>query len=326
MPPGADKAAPYAPSSEVLALLPEVSGNAVNGLGDATLRPPDPVFWHPYEKIAHHALQKRIEGRYQDHPRLTRFHARYGGRGDGKPGPKAAAPADEPADRLAAELKEIALAGEADLVGIARLDPLWVYSGYQVAAPWIVILGVAMDYDALAQAPAIEAQVEVVRQYNRGTRAARALANWIRARGFEAMPHGGPRAGPVSMIPAALACGFGELGKHGSIINRKLGSRFRLACVLTDMPLVADRADEFGADEFCTRCRLCSNACPPDAIFEAKATVRGVEKWYVDFDKCIPYFDETLGCGICIVVCPWSRPGIAEGVVVKRARRRAAGP
>ena len=29
------------------------------------------------------------------------------------------------------------------------------------------------------------------------------------------------------MIPAALACGFGELGKHGSIINRELGSSLR---------------------------------------------------------------------------------------------------
>ncbi len=53
--------------------------------------------------------------------------------------------------------------------------------------------------------------------------------------------------------------------------------------------------------------------------------MRGVEKWYVDFDKCIPYFDETLGCSICIAVCPWSRPGIAEGLVVKMARRRAGG-
>ena len=28
------------------------------------------------------------------------------------------------------------------------------------------------------------------------------------------------------------------------------------------------------------------------------------KKWYVDFDKCIPYFAETSGCAICIAVCP----------------------
>ena len=98
------------------------------------------------------------------------------------------------------------------------------------------------------------------------------------------------------LIPPAIACGFGELGKHGSIINRKLGSSFRLASVLTDLPLVGDESDEFGADAFCVNCRLCVDACPPDAVFDVKKTVRGQTKWYVDFDKCLPYFNEAMGC------------------------------
>ena len=48
------------------------------------------------------------------------------------------------------------------------------------------------------------------------------------------------------MIPPAIAAGLGQLGKHGSIINRKLGANFRLALVLTDAPLVADRPDALG--------------------------------------------------------------------------------
>jgi len=178
-----------------------------------------------------------------------------------------------------------------------------------------------MDHGKLAEAPAMPAQVETVRQYNRGTRAARAVANWIEARGHGARAHGGPRAGPLSMIPAAIACGFGELGKHGSIINRTYGSSFRLASVLTDLPLVADRPDWFAADDFCMGCKLCAAACPPGAIFETKQLVRGTEKWYVDFDKCIPYFADTCGCGICIAVCPWSRPGVAPKLAVKMTRR-----
>ena len=133
-------------------------------------------------------------------------------------------------------------------------------------------------------------------------------------------------AGPVVLIPPALACGFGELGKHGSIINRQFGSSFRLACVLTDIPLVADRPDTFGADDFCVNCRVCVDACPPDAIFASKQLVRGAQKWYVDFDKCLPYFNETMGCGICVVTCPWSRPGVALNLVEKMAARRASKP
>ena len=50
--------------------------------------------------------------------------------------------------------------------------------------------------------------------------------------------------------------------------------------------------------------------------------MRGTRKWYVDFDKCVPYFNETYGCGICIAVCPWSRPGIAPRLAEKMTRRK----
>ena len=50
-------------------------------------------------------------------------------------------------------------------------------------------------------------------------------------------------------------------------------------------------------------------------------TVRGVEKWYVDFDKCLPFFNQTRGCAICIAVCPWSRPGVGLNLAAKLARR-----
>ena len=74
---------------------------------------------------------------------------------------------------------------------------------------------------------------------------------WMRENGWNAHTHGGPEAGPVLMIPAAIEAGLGGLGKHGSMINREYGSSFRLACVMTDIPLIADRPDIFGADDFC---------------------------------------------------------------------------
>ena len=51
-------------------------------------------------------------------------------------------------------LKAHALANEAELVGITRVNQDWVFEGYQADEPWIVMLGVAMDYDKLAMAPA----------------------------------------------------------------------------------------------------------------------------------------------------------------------------
>jgi len=48
-------------------------------------------------------------------------------------------------------------------------------------------------------------------------------------------------------------------------------------------------------------------------------------KWYVDFDKCIPFFNEYYGCGICIVVCPWSKPGRGPRIVEQLNRRAQRG-
>ena len=106
-----------------------------------------------------------------------------------------------------------------------------------------------------------------------------------------------------------------------AIINRDLGSNFRLAAVSTGLPLILDAPDDFGADEFCVNCQVCTEACPPQAIYETKQIVRGARKWYVDFDKCIPYFVDYKTCGICLAVCPWSRPGVADNLLVKMARR-----
>jgi epoxyqueuosine reductase QueG len=77
----------------------------------------------------------------------------------------------------------------------------------------------------------------------------------------------------------------------------------------------------YHVDDFCSRCQVCANACPPDAIGPEKVTVRGEDKWYVNFDKCIPFFNEHFGCGICIVVCPWSKPGRGPRIVEQLKRR-----
>lgn len=319
----------YRPPEEQAALFPEVSGNTINGLGETVRRRPKPVFWH-YGKteLPHRALQDYYLRKFDDRPELKDFHLRYGGRGDRRPLTGPSPPVRDTAKNWTRRIKEHVLKNEGDLVGIAAVDPEWVFDGHTVDDPWIIVIGVAMDHAELAMAPDVRSPVEVMRQYNRGTRAARSAAGFIQRQGYRAHPHGGPMAGPLLLIPPAIACGMGELGKHGSLINRTYGSSFRLAGVTTDIPLLADAPDMFGADDFCTHCRVCSDACPPDAIQAEKRMVRGTRKWYVDFDRCIPYFNDTQGCGICIAACPWSTPGraprLAERMTARRRRRASA--
>lgn len=318
--------ADWTPDPAQMALWPGVSGNEVNGLGEAAPRRPRHVYWAAEpESIPHGRLQRWFYGQ-NTHPDLVAAREARAQVAAEPLAPLAEArpPARSPADWTEA-VKAEALRLGAELVGVAPIAPEWVFEGHEMPWRWVVVLGIAMDYETMTAVPEPAAGAEVVRQYGRGMAVAKRLAGWLRAQGQDAEPEHGPFAGALTMIPAALAAGFGELGKHGSIINRELGSCFRLAGVLTDLEMVPDEPDAFGADDFCTRCQVCANHCPPDAILSEKQLVRGERKWYVDFDRCLPFFNETAGCGICVVVCPFSRPGTAVNLVAKLARRGARG-
>ena len=282
--------AAWSPPAEIAERMPRnVSGNQVNGLGEAQVRRPTPIMWHHPKRIPDFAaMQEVVNAAYREHPKLRGAFDTPERRE-----PHVAVAKErvvDSAENWAKRVKDFGLSHEADLVGIARVDSNWVFEGFEVSEPFIIVLGVAMNHKELSKAPEVDAAVEVAAQYNRGQRAAKALANWIRRQGWAAHAHGGPGAGPLQLIPAALAAGVGELGKHGSIINRTYGSSFRLAAVLTELRLAPDTAADFGADSFCEHCQVCTKACPPDAIFQEKQLVRGTRKWYVDFDRCMPYF------------------------------------
>lgn len=317
----------YSPKRIFTDAFPEVSGNAINGLGETARRRPTPFFWHPPERQTHGKLQSVVTEYHRQSPEIQ---THYSSTPPGGRGPKTIDKSPDRIDRAPTDwskiIKAFALENEGDLVGITRLDPNCVYEGYETADPWVVMIGVAMDHAELNQAPATlenpTAGVVVAKEYNRAARACRKLGNFILSQGYSAKAYQGPYASALNMIPLAIAAGFGELGKHGSIINQVYGSSFRLSAVTTDMPLVSDQPVDIGADDFCLNCQICTRACPPGAISPEKQMVRGDRKWYVDFDKCIPYFGETLACGICIARCPWSFPGTAPRLSQKLLNRR----
>ena len=324
-----NRKAPFEAKTEFTNAFPEVSGNTINGLGEDQTRRPSPFFWHPPARQTHGELQQVVTDYHRQSAAIRKEFSPDppGGRGP-KPIEQAEQKIARPASDWSSKIKDFALANESDLVGITTVEPLYVYEGYEIAEPWVITIGVAMDYAELSQAPPSfdnpATAVVVAKEYNRASRACRKLANFILSQGYYAKAYQGPYATALNMIPAALASGFGELGKHGSIINREYGSGIRLSAVTTDMPLVADNRDEFGADNYCTRCKACSNACPPGAIADEKQVVRGERKWYVDFDKCIPYFGEALGCALCLPICPWTRPGNSGKIINSLLRRQEA--
>jgi ferredoxin len=313
---------PFTPDPEQIRRTPPDSGNAINGLGETGFRRPRVVYWATdTSTIPHGKMQDYFYMRSSAVPAFGEARERRRLINEAPLPPVAPAAAQRAPETWTAMLDRFVADGDCEMVGVAEMNSDWAYEGEDVSYSRVIVLGVQHDYDSIRTAPEDAAGMEVLTQYTRAGAAAKKITGWLHDEGWAAEAVTGPLTGSITLIPPALACGFGELGKHGSIINPEFGASFRLSAVLTDAPFAPTPSRDFGIDAFCQNCRVCEDACPPEALSPKKQTVRGETKWYVDFDKCLPFFNETHGCAICIAVCPWSRPGVGLNLAAKLARR-----
>ena len=304
---------------------PPVSGNAINGRGEKETRRATPVFHNanPAKPIAWQGLDDFFmcvnPWRVVRHRLLSKFELRN------ERGPVARRVVDEGPQDNAGFAKAAARAAGATLVGVTEVTENEVFAGKEAPHRFAVCIGLPMRREEMRHAGRPRGAEEVMRTYRRIGRIALRVGRAIRRRGWPAKAYGDPNATDILHIPLAVRAGLGQLGKHGSMISREHGSNVRLAAVLTDMPMALDAPVDIGVDDVCLHCRRCVLDCPPDAIHEEKQWVRGEKRWYVDFDKCVPYFTKTYGCAICIQVCPWSEPGrgatLSDLMLAKREQR-----
>jgi Pyruvate/2-oxoacid:ferredoxin oxidoreductase delta subunit len=302
-----------------------VSGNEINGLGVAERVRAGKVFHNPggetlpWDALDHFFALINPRGVVR-HILANMWQLRR------RDGPVAPMRVDVPDPVLmSSRIKDRARELGADLVGITRLTDDVLYAGAEVPYRYAVCLGLRMDRDEMRFVPQPRAALEVMRVYRAVSRIAIELGEHVRSLGWPAKAYGNPNSTDLLHIPLAVRAGLGQLGKHGSLISKEHGSNVRLATLVTDLPLATDEEADIGVDDLCFTCRRCTIDCPPDAISDEKQLVRGEEKWYVDFDRCVPYFTKTYGCAICIQVCPWSEPGrgpkLSEKLLAARPER-----
>ena len=300
-----------------------VSGNTINGLGEMAQRRARQVFhgsgarkleWSALETFFGLTMPLHIYFRNA----LNRWKLR---KADG-PIARKRTPVSEPAD-MSSQLKAIARQAGAGAVGITQMTDDALYEGQTADYQTAIVIALPQDYETMRAVTTVKAAAETVDTYRNVSRIVMVLAAHIRSLGWRARAYG--ESADLLHIPLAINAGIGQLGKHGSVIGTEFGSNFRLASVLTDIPLATDSAVDIGVDDLCLGCQRCTIDCPADAISDQQQWVRGKKKWYVDFDRCVMYFVKTLGCGICIEVCPWSRPGrgpsLSQTLLAKRAKR-----
>ena len=112
--------AEFVPKPETMALLRE-SGNPINGLGETTVRPPSPFFWHPPDKHPFGDLQAESRKYSRKCPGAAEmFKAAY-------QHPELVPPASPRKEAAPVEfdraMREFALANQADMVGVAAMNP-----------------------------------------------------------------------------------------------------------------------------------------------------------------------------------------------------------
>ncbi len=218
-------------------------------------------------------------------------------------------------------VKEFATEFGADEVGVCELNPAWVYSHVgrgpeewgrpiDVTHNYAIAFTVEMKYDRVQAAPRLPITEETAVRYLEAAVISIALAAEIRKRGYPARAHISGSNYQIMLPPVAHDAGLGELGRHGYLISKRFGSRFRLGAVTTDLPIVPDKPINLGVQAFCEICRKCADNCPSGSIPKGQKTnVRNVEKWQLQIESCFRLWRIAgTDCGLCMKVCPFSHP------------------
>lgn len=226
------------------------------------------------------------------------------------------------AEEASIRVKGFAKALGADKVGIAKLDPRWIYShrgeifkenwddwGKQINLDhqYAIVFLEEMSFEMVHAAPHTPTLIESMKNYSKGAVISTQLASFIANLGYSAHANH-LRHYETLLVPLAVDAGLGELGRHGYLMSKEFGSRARISAVTTSMPLIPDKPVDIGVEDFCKICKKCAHCCPSNSIPSGEQTEsNGLLRWKLDAESCFNYWGKIgTDCDICMRVCPWS--------------------
>ena len=192
-------------------------------------------------------------------------------------------------------------------IGYTEVNPRYIFRNFKILFKNAMVFTIEMDKEKIKQAPSIPTFIEIFRTYYEVSVIVNKVADYLRARGYNA--HAGPAiGGDVNYIPVAIDAGLGMSGKNGLLVTKTNGPRVRLAAIYTDienLPFSQENPHTWIRD-FCQSCNVCVEKCPANAIYQETKTHNDLGPVFIDHTKCALPFSNDNGCTLCIKYCPFS--------------------
>ncbi len=188
-----------------------------------------------------------------------------------------------------------------DCIGYTKVTQDLIFKDHKILYENALVFAMEMEEDAIEKAPSKRTLREIFRTYYGLGIAVNKIANYLRAKGYNAMA--GPAiGGDVNYVPLAQKAGLGYIGKNGLLITKKFGPSLRLATIYTDienLPIFEEKNPHAWIKDFCKKCKKCVKKCPAKAIYSVDLQ----HNISVNQDKCAYPFAKNYGCTICIKEC-----------------------
>lgn len=201
-------------------------------------------------------------------------------------------------------------------IGFTELPPQMIFRGKFTLFKYALVVAQEMKRDKIDHAPEFEAGKEVMRVYASLGLVVNEIARWLRKRGVRCQSNH-PLGGLVNTPSLAGKAGMGWQGRSGLLVTPEFGTRQRTAPVFIEHKYFefTDNRDHNWIEEYCELCQRCEKECPQQAIYSEKVVAIndvpgvGAIRTCIDRELCFDYFIKTLGCSVCVKVCPFSHAG-----------------
>jgi epoxyqueuosine reductase len=225
------------------------------------------------------------------------------------------------------ELKSFLFSHGASLVGFANLQEIDAEA--RDGFPFGISIAIALDpkiMSEIKEGPTAAYHEEYKRLNNLLDNLGQKTVQFLKEKGYQAKARPATFAEDKVALTARLPhktvatrAGLGWIGKCALLVTKRYGSAIRFTTVLTDAPLTAGKPVN---SSLCVHCTRCVDACPARAhtgvnweagmsrealydAFKCRETARGLS---------MKSFGEPVSlCGLCIVVCPWTKKYLERG-------------